>query len=87
MYELICNTYIKIIKERGYKVDTVLKKHNYEFTFKCMMDLSSFYDHLLDNTDMKLTTRLKDKYGIDREYQKSQDEQWDDLNNKLEGLI
>lgn len=69
MYSSICASYISLLGS------DILKKHNYEPSFNCMMELSRAYDSLPDNTDEKLMLKLKG-YGMDSTYWLGQDEIW-----------
>lgn len=86
MYDTICEYYIK---ERGLQASVILKHHNYELTFECMMDLSKASDQKTENLDEIFMLKLKREYGIEKSFLEHQDVQWQGLTDALvvKGII
>lgn len=76
----LCERWIEVLKnETGFdsnRLNSILKIHNYEYTFECMVATSRYYDELqwYDNTDEKFLLRLQNQYGYTAEYWEGFDE-------------
>ena len=80
----LCNAYIEIIKNNKChdrdKLNAILKVNKNEFSIKCMMDLSDYYD-IIDNElntikDIEFNYHLKKEYGITKEYNEKMDSEF-----------
>ena len=84
-----CEKYIKLIKAcDNYDkamLNRLLAKHNFQLNFDTMQDLSKLYDWMdkRNGFDERLGLKLKNSYGITKEYNEKIDAAFNKLEEQL----